>query len=399
MVAAPVRSRSRRSRCPTSRSHSAWSVRRPPCSGCSALAGIIRPYSPLKLARLGADPAAAGAPAPPAGSPRSRSCSPDRLGVVDELGELTFGEIARAQQRAGRRAARARRRRGRRRRDHVPQPPRLRRRDASPPPSSAPTSSTSTPRSPARSWSTCSSARSPTVVIHDEEFTELLDEADTDATRVLAWVDERRRRRRDTARGADRRRAPTTPTSTRPSSHAGSSSSPPGTTGTPKGAPRSEAGIERRGRAALADAAAPRLAHPHRRAAVPHLGLGAPRAGDAARLDGRAAPQVRPRGLPARRSSRTTCDSLVVIPVMLQRIMQLPQETLRLLRPVDASRWSPRPARRCPATWPSTGWTSSATTSTTSTARPRSPTPRSPRPTDLREAPGIGRQAAVRRRS
>ena len=60
---------------------------------------------------------------------------------------------------------------------------------ASPSPSSAPTSSTSTPPSPARSWSTCSSARTPAVVIHDEEFTELLAECRRRATRVLAWTD------------------------------------------------------------------------------------------------------------------------------------------------------------------------------------------------------------------
>ena len=82
------------------------------------------------------------------------------------------------------------------------------------------------------------------------------------------------------------------------------------------------------------------------------------------------------------------CDSLVVIPVMLQRIMKLPDGDARLLRPLAASRWSPPPAPRCPATSASTGWTSSATTSTTSTARPRSPTPPSPTPQDLREAPG-----------
>ncbi len=39
----------------------------------------------------------------------------------------------------------------------------------------------------------------------------------------------------------------------------------------------------RRGRAALTHPAAPRLAHPHRGAALPHLGLRAPRPGDAAR--------------------------------------------------------------------------------------------------------------------
>ena len=60
----------------------------------------------------------------------------------------------------------------------------------------------------------------------------------------------------------------------------------------------------RRGLADVADAAALRLAHPHRRAAVPHLGVRPPGVVDAARLDRRAAPEVRARGVPAGRHGR-----------------------------------------------------------------------------------------------
>ena len=41
----------------------------------------------------------------------------------------------------------------------------------------------------------------PKVVVHDEEFTELLDKADT-RDRVLGWVDDRRRARDDGSRSS-----------------------------------------------------------------------------------------------------------------------------------------------------------------------------------------------------
>ena len=81
------------------------------------------------------------------------------------------------------------------------------------------------------------------------------------------------------------------------------------------------------------------------------------------------------------------CEAMAVIPVMLQRIVNLPQE-VKDSSTSPGSRWSPPPARPCRATSRWSGWTSSATTSTTSTGPPRSPTRRSPTPTDLREAPG-----------
>ena len=82
------------------------------------------------------------------------------------------------------------------------------------------------------------------------------------------------------------------------------------------------------------------------------------------------------------------CTALVVVPVMLQRILELPDETLTrydvaALKAVPVSRLRAA-RRRCP----SAGWTCSARTSTTSTARPRSRGRRSPRPADLRAAPG-----------
>ena len=105
-------------------------------------------------------PLPSGAPARPAASRRWPCAAPDRVGLVDELGELTFGEMhRRSRTRWPARCASTGVEEGDARRGDVPQPPRLRRRHRSRPPSSAPTSSTSTPPSPGRSWSRCSSAR------------------------------------------------------------------------------------------------------------------------------------------------------------------------------------------------------------------------------------------------
>ncbi len=236
----------------------------------------------------------------------------------------------------------------------------------------------------------------PTVVVHDEEFTELLEKADVEQ-RVLAWIDDagpgaaetlealivghddaeldaaaaaRPHRDPDLAAPPARPRAPraTRPASTPPS--------------------RCCRGC--------------RCAHGWRtHIAAPlfhtwgfaHLAL-AMLLGSTVVLRRKFDPEDALRTVEEHR-----CESLVVIPVMLQRILALDEEvldqppvpTLKVGRGVrlGAAR---RPGDR-------RGWTSSATTSTTSTARPRSPTPPSPRPQDLREAPVHGRQAAVRRPS
>ena len=93
--------------------------------------------------------------------------------------------------------------------------------------------------------------------------------------------------------------------------------------------------------------------------------------------------------------ARTRADALAVVPVMMQRILDLPEETrgkydTSSLKVVAAS------GSRCPATSPLAGWTGSATPSTTSTARPRWRGPRSPRrPTCApRPAPRAARRAA-----
>ena len=212
-------------------------------------------------------------------------------------------------------------------------------------------------------------------MIHDEEFTELLEKAHVEK-RVLSWVDgETEADTLDSLIEAEPDDGPLPrPGRPQPDHH-------------PhlrhhryaEGRAAQRGRHRRRDLAALADAAEVRLAGAHRGAAVPHLGLRAPDAVAAARPHDRAAAQVRPGGRarpgrrPAvRRDGRDPGDAAAH-----------PRAARRDARATTASRpsrWSPRRGRRCPATSRSAGWTASATTSTTPTARPRSPTRRSPPP-------------------
>ena len=88
--------------------------------------------------------------------------------------------------------------------------------------------------------------------------------------------------------------------------------------------------------------------------------------------------------------------ALAVVPVMLQRILELPDETIEqydLSALQGHRRVRLRAARRA---GDAHVWTPSATSSTTSTARPRSPGRRSPRPRTCapRPAPRAARRAA-----
>ena len=167
----------------------------------------------------------------------------------------------------------------------------------------------------------------PAVVVHDEEFTGLLEKA-ADADRVLAWCDDPEAAAKqglDTLEGllaagddADHRA---------PEKSSRIIILTSGTTGTPKGAPRSEAGID------AAVALLSRLPlrsgwRTHVAAPLFHTWGWAHWAlsmllGSTVVLRRKFDPEDCLKAVTDER-----CDSLVVIPVMLQRILQLPQETL-----------------------------------------------------------------------
>ena len=162
----------------------------------------------------------------------------------------------------------------------------------------------------------------PSAVIHDEEFTDLLEQADLEQ-RVLAWIDSDDHDVTLETLIRDHDDAEVDP----PRRHARIVILTSGTTGTPKGAPRNEAGI---------DAAVSLMSRlPLRRGwrthiAAPlfhtwgfaHLALGM-LLGSTVVLRRRFDPED---ALRTTQSER--CDSLVVIPVMLQRMLALPEEIL-----------------------------------------------------------------------
>ncbi len=165
----------------------------------------------------------------------------------------------------------------------------------------------------------------PTLVVHDEEFTGLLEKADV-GTSVLGWTDTDEasagrhtlQRLIDTESDADLAPA---------GRHGRIVILTSGTTGAPKGAPRSEAGID----AAVALLSRMPLKYGWRtHVAAPlfhtwgfaHLAL-AMLLGSTLVLRRRFDPEDC-----LRVTQDERCDSMVVIPVMLQRIMALPEETL-----------------------------------------------------------------------
>lgn len=163
----------------------------------------------------------------------------------------------------------------------------------------------------------------PALVVHDEEFTHLLEKADVPET-VLGWTDG------DTDLPTLEKLIAEKPgDELEPAGrHGRIIILTSGTTGTPKGAPRSEAGID----AAVSLLSRMPLRYGWRtHIAAPlfhtwgfaHLAL-AMLLGSTIVLHRRFDPENC-----LRLTQDERCDSLVVIPVMLQRMMALPEETLR----------------------------------------------------------------------
>jgi acyl-CoA synthetase (AMP-forming)/AMP-acid ligase II len=283
--------------------------------------GVVRPYSPRVLAGLLRTVVTWGTG--PAGGFASLAVrAPHQVGLVDELGELTFGEL---HQRSNA-LARALRAQGVAEGDAVALMCRNHRGFVDASIAVAKLGADLLYLNTAFAGPQLVDVlerEKPTVVIHDEEFTELLAGADA-GRRVLAWTDSDEV---DVPTVEELISSESTDDLDAPSRHCRIVILTSGTTGTPKGAPRSEAGI---------DAAVSLLSRMPLRAgwrthiAAPlfhtwgfaHLAL-AMLLGSTVVLRRRFDPEG---VLDVAESER--CDSLVVIPVMLQRILALPEETL-----------------------------------------------------------------------
>ncbi|CAN5360118.1 long-chain-fatty-acid--CoA ligase FadD2 [soil metagenome] len=291
--------------------------------------GIIRPYSPLTLARLGLCVQQWGTG--PAGGFISLAVrAPERMGLIDELGTLTFGEMhARSNS-----LAHALRELGVGEGDGVAIMCRNHRGfvDASIAAAKLGADSIYLNTAFAGPQLVEVLARDePTVLVYDEEFADLVGEADV-AVKIVAWTDGDGDGDDDGAAASD-----VATLEELIESHDSTDLKPPskhgrtviltsGTTGTPKGAPRSEAGID----AAVSLLGSIPLRYGWRtHIAAPlfhtwgfaHFALSM-LLGSTMVLRRRFDPES---CLDVVASEK--CESVVVIPVMLQRILALSQET------------------------------------------------------------------------
>ncbi|MDQ3485349.1 MAG: AMP-binding protein [Actinomycetota bacterium] len=289
-------------------------------------AGVVRPISPVALVRVGRAVAKWGT-GPAGGFATLAARWPDKPGLIDELGSITFGEI---HQRSNA-LAHALRDLGVSEGDSVAVMCRNHRYFVDATVAAAKLGADILYLNTAFAGPQLVEVlerEAPSVVVHDEEFGTLLDDANLEK-RVLAWTDS------DGAGGGGGGmttvesliKAGDTRDLTAPDRHSRVVILTSGTTGTPKGAPRNEAGI---------DAAVALLERIPLRAgtrvyiAAPlfhtwgfaHMALGMLLGTTAVlrrKFDPEGALEV---------AQEETCDAMVVIPIMLQRIMALPQETL-----------------------------------------------------------------------
>lgn len=282
-------------------------------------AGVIRPYGPRTLVALGRTIVRWGTG--PAGGFASLAVrDPDRVGLVDELGELTFGEMQRRSNALARGLAALGVGEG----DSVAIMCRNHRGFVDASIAVAKLGADLLYLNTAFAGPQLVDVlerEQPTVVIHDEEFTGLLAKAHVEQ-RLIAWTDSDQARTIE-ALIVGHDDAELDP----PRRHARIVILTSGTTGTPKGAPRAEAGID----AAVSMLSRMPLRHGWRtHIAAPlfhtwgfaHLAL-AMLLGSTVVLHRRFDPENALRTVEQHR-----CESLVVIPVMLQRILALDEEVL-----------------------------------------------------------------------
>jgi acyl-CoA synthetase (AMP-forming)/AMP-acid ligase II len=283
-------------------------------------AGIIRAYPPSVLAAMGKALRAWGT-GPAGGFIAMALREPDRVGLIDERGSLTFGEMHRRTNAL----ARALAERGVGEGDSVAVMCRNHRGFVDACVATAKLGADILLLNTAFAGPQLVDVldrEGPTVVIHDEEFTGLLSGA-TIETRVLGWVDD------DSGEDSLESLIPSYDDGELdpPERHARIVILTSGTTGTPKGAPRSEAGI---GAAVSLLSRLPLKYGWRTHIAAPlfhtwgfaHLALSM-LLGSTVVLRRKFDPEGCLKAV-----TDEECDSLVVIPVMLQRILTLPRETL-----------------------------------------------------------------------
>jgi fatty-acyl-CoA synthase len=283
--------------------------------------GVIRPHSPLALVRAGRVLQQRGT-GPAGGFLAMAALLPDRVWIVDEQGDLTFREIDRRTNALARALAGLGVGEG----DSVALMARNHRGFVEATIAGAKLGADLLYLNTAFAGPQLVDVmerEGPTVVIHDEEFTDLLANGGVEQ-RVLSWTDGPAEV--DTLDGLIERESDDSPLPA-PDHHSRIVILTSGTTGTPKGAPRNEAGI---------DAAVSLLSRMPLRygwtvhIAAPlfhtwgfaHLMLSL-LLGHTVVLQRRFEPE------PALAvTDQHHCDEIVVIPVMLQRILALPDEVL-----------------------------------------------------------------------
>jgi len=282
--------------------------------------GILRPVSPIVLARIGKAVKDWGT-GPAGGFTAMAMREPRRVGLIDELGPLTWGELHRRSNALARALADLGVREG----DSVAVMCRNHRGFVDACIATAKLGADILLLNTAFAGPQLADVlerEGPRVVIHDEEFTDLLGQAPIEV-RVLGWVDTGSREDSIDALVTAYDDSELDP----PERHSRIVILTSGTTGAPKGAPRSEAGV---GAAVSLLSRLPLRYGWRTHIAAPlfhtwgfaHLAL-AMLLGSTVVLRRRFEPES---ALSAVADER--CDSLVVIPVMLQRILSLDREVM-----------------------------------------------------------------------